>query len=46
MDDYIEYQIITGEDEIDDSSDDNSGGWLILILIVISVIWFIVKLLN
>lgn len=46
MDDYIEYQIITGEDEIDDSSDDNSGGWLILIFIVISVIWFIVKLLN
>lgn len=46
MDDYIEYQIITSEDKIDDSSDDNSGGWLILILIVISVIWFIVKLLN
>ena len=38
MDDYIEYQIITGEYEIDDSSDDNSGGWLILILIVIAVL--------
>ena len=46
MDDYIEYQIITGEDEIDDSSGDNSGGWIILILIVIAVIWFIVELLN
>ena len=34
MDDYIEYQIITGEDEIGDSSGDNSGGWIILILIV------------
>lgn len=45
MDDYIEYQIITGEDEIDDSSDDNSGGWIILILIVIAVLWIINKLL-
>ena len=41
MDDYIEYQIITGEDEIDDSS----GGWIILILIVIAVLWIINKLL-
>ena len=46
MDDYIEYQIITGEDEIDDSSDDNSGGWAILILMIIAAIWLVVKLLN
>lgn len=45
MDDYIEYQIITGEDEFDDSSGDNSGGWIILILIVIAVLWIINKLL-
>lgn len=45
MDDYIEYQIITGEDEIDDSSGDNSGGWIILILIVIAVLCIINKLL-
>ena len=46
MDDYIEYQIITGEDEIDNSSDDNSGGWAILILMIIAAIWLVVKLLN
>ena len=45
MDDYIEYQIITGEDEIDNSSDDNAGGWAILILMVIAVLWIISKLL-
>lgn len=45
MDDYIEYQIINGEDEIDDSSDDISSGWVILILIAIAVLWIISKLL-
>ncbi len=45
MDDYIDYQIITGEDEIDNSSEDNSSGWFILILIVIAVLWIISKLL-
>lgn len=48
MDDYIEYQMITGEDEDienDNSSNDASGGWIVLILIIVAVIWIIGRLL-
>lgn len=48
MDDYIEYQIIAGEDEDienDNLSNDASGGWIVLILIIVAVIWIIGRLL-
>ncbi|MBQ8503065.1 MAG: hypothetical protein IJ491_02175 [Clostridia bacterium] len=44
MDDYIEYQIITGEDNIDDKKDNNAGGCIILILIIIIALWITGKL--
>lgn len=47
MDNYIEYQILTGEDEDfekDNSSNDDSGGWIILI--IIAVLWIIGKLFS
>ena len=44
MDDYIEYQIVTGEDQVESNSDGNSDGCIVLIIIAVFILWLIGKL--